>query len=142
VSAEGIGEALVAFTRTEILSTKSLLMEVVRLLLDRGARLDVKDRSGYTALYWAAAKGHAGVVALLLRRGAQVRHASLSYTVRSLCNFFYESCLQCGTCVQATLRQQGGWTALMVAAFKGYGPVVKLLLQHGPVRQAVNDESW
>lgn len=45
-------------------------------------------------------------------------------------------------CIQATLRQQGGWTALMVASFKGYTPVVKLLLKHGPVRQAVNDESW
>jgi ankyrin repeat protein len=48
------------------------LDQVVRLLLERGARLDIKDRSGYTALYWASAKGRAEVVALLLLRGAQV----------------------------------------------------------------------
>ena len=42
-------------------------LDVVAFLLDRGARINVRDhRDGYTALMWAAAGGHLDVVSLLL----------------------------------------------------------------------------
>ena len=44
--------------------------EILKLLIDRGARLDDSDNRGRTALMIAAALGHTAVVELLLIRGA------------------------------------------------------------------------
>ena len=45
-------------------------IEVVSYLLDAGARIDDRDDRGRSALMMAAEGGHAGIVDLLLRRGA------------------------------------------------------------------------
>jgi uncharacterized protein len=45
-------------------------IKTVTLLLDKGAKIDAQDDRGYTALITAAELGHDGVVALLLKRGA------------------------------------------------------------------------
>lgn len=45
-------------------------VEIVRLLLDRGADIGVTDEYGQTPLHHAACQGHEAVVALLLRKGA------------------------------------------------------------------------
>jgi ankyrin repeat protein len=45
-------------------------VEVVRLLLDKGADLDADDGEYWRPLHYASAMGHVGVVALLLQRGA------------------------------------------------------------------------
>ena len=47
-------------------------VDMVRLLLDRGANVGAKLRNGQTALHAAASKGRADLIALLLDRGAQV----------------------------------------------------------------------
>jgi ankyrin repeat protein len=44
---------------------------VVKLLLDKGADLQSKDKYGRTPLSWAAEKGHEAVVKLLLKKGAR-----------------------------------------------------------------------
>ena len=46
-------------------------MTIVRLLLARGAEVSEKDCEGQTALEKAAAKGHAEIVALLKKAGAE-----------------------------------------------------------------------
>ena len=45
-------------------------IELARILLDRGARVDLSDRDGKTPLFMAVAKGEADVVKLLLQYGA------------------------------------------------------------------------
>ena len=40
--------------------------EVVKLLLEKGAQVDIQDSSGWTALMDAGLKGHTEVVKLLL----------------------------------------------------------------------------
>ena len=45
---------------------------MVQILLDRGADVNVRDWSGFTAFYWASCNGHAEVVQILLDRGADV----------------------------------------------------------------------
>ncbi|KAA0163168.1 hypothetical protein FNF28_04395 [Cafeteria roenbergensis] len=45
-------------------------VELMRVLLDRGADLEAKDNNGWTALIWAARNCHVEAVALLLDRGA------------------------------------------------------------------------
>src|SRR5271170_3505133 len=46
---------------------------VVKLLLEKGAELETKDkRHGQPPLSWAAEKGHEAVVKLLLEKGAEL----------------------------------------------------------------------
>jgi Ankyrin repeats (3 copies) len=45
---------------------------VVRLLLDKGANIDTKAKSGETVLHRAVENGHEAVVRLLLEKGANV----------------------------------------------------------------------
>jgi ankyrin repeat protein len=51
---------------------------VVKLLLEKGAKLETKDSFGQTPLSWAAAKGHEAVVKLLLEKGAELETKSNS----------------------------------------------------------------
>jgi ankyrin repeat protein len=45
-------------------------IEVVKLLLDKGAKLDGQNNEGWTALIIASAQGNTEVVKLLLENGA------------------------------------------------------------------------
>ncbi|KAM7214504.1 ankyrin [Rhypophila decipiens] len=44
--------------------------DVVKILLDAGAKMEAVDQGGWTPLFWAALKGHAPIVRLLLDQGA------------------------------------------------------------------------
>ncbi|MCU0779544.1 MAG: ankyrin repeat domain-containing protein [Akkermansiaceae bacterium] len=46
--------------------------QIATLLLDKGADLRAKDRTGKTALHWAAAVGNVAVLELLIARGADI----------------------------------------------------------------------
>lgn len=76
--------------------------QVARVLLSRGARIDLAMMDGTTPLHIASENGHYQVVLLLLAKGASV----------NLCT-------------------HTGWTPLLAAAGKGRVGVVRLLLQHG-----------
>src|SRR5204862_438769 len=52
-------------------------VELVRLLLDHGAAVNVAEsRGGQTALMWAAADGRSEIARLLIERGANVNTVS------------------------------------------------------------------
>lgn len=76
--------------------------EAVGKLIDRGANMKTKDVDGYTALYWAAAKGGRAACKVLLRKGANVN-----------------------------AQNKNGTTPLHFAAEYGYVEIVKFLLQSG-----------
>jgi ankyrin repeat protein len=44
----------------------------MKLLLEKGAKLETKDTNGQTPLSYAAGKGHKVVVKLLLEKGAEL----------------------------------------------------------------------
>ncbi|KAL2182225.1 ankyrin [Thermothelomyces heterothallicus CBS 203.75] len=46
--------------------------ECARLLLEHGARVDIRDAYGRTPLHWAAEAGHGAVVRLLVEAGANI----------------------------------------------------------------------
>lgn len=79
-------------------------LEVVRLLIEQGADLNVQDGSmGFTALHWAADYGHEPIVEALVAAGADVNLASPANRL----------------------------TPFMAAATRGNLPIVKLLLAAG-----------
>ncbi|OWY96908.1 26S proteasome non-ATPase regulatory protein [Phytophthora megakarya] len=85
-------------------------IDVVTLLLDRGADIAAQDKRDRTALHLAAANGHREVVSLLLERGANVA-------------------------AQDKIR----WTALHCACSKGHRDVASLLLERGADVAAQDD---
>jgi hypothetical protein len=47
-------------------------LDICRLLIDKGAQVNAKDRNGCTPLHWAAERGHIEIVRLLCDHGADV----------------------------------------------------------------------
>ncbi|KAH7029512.1 ankyrin repeat-containing domain protein [Microdochium trichocladiopsis] len=120
-------------------------MEVMRLLIDRGARLDAGDSKGHTPLMCAASGGHTDASKLLLDHGAQVEArdklgcTAFLYAV----NFALGGTRswECGEILLRVLLGRGarvdtannnGHAALHSAATRdGGGAVVRFLLSHG-----------
>jgi hypothetical protein len=78
--------------------------DIVRLLLEKGAEIEVKDgKYSYALLSWAARNGHEAVVKLLLEKGAEIEAED----------------------------DESGKTSLQWAAGNGHEAIVKLLLDKG-----------
>ncbi|KZL78694.1 multiple ankyrin repeats single KH domain (pfs domain-containing protein) [Colletotrichum tofieldiae] len=75
-------------------------LKVVKLLLEKGANIKIKDIDGWTPLNAASSKGHLEVVKLLLEKGADI-----------------------------TVTNESGWTPLHTASFNGYVKLARLFLQ-------------
>jgi ankyrin repeat protein len=76
--------------------------DVIRILLEKGADINVRDKWGRTALMIAAKSGQSEIVRLLLDWEADL-HA----------------------------RDERGYTAMMYAAWKGHSEIVRMLLDRG-----------
>ncbi|KAH7113154.1 hypothetical protein B0J13DRAFT_515595 [Dactylonectria estremocensis] len=119
---------------------------VVKLLLEKGADVQAKDRYyGGTPLWWAAQNGHeAAVVKLLLENGADVEakdrfgQTSLSWAAAKGRKAVVKLLLEKGADVQA--KDKEGRTPLWRAAGKGHEAVVKLLLEKGADVEAKDKE--
>lgn len=75
-------------------------LEKVKAVVAGGARLDAVDANGYTALHWAAFKGHAAMARHLIERGAPVNQ-----------------------------QDKAGYTPLMLACLQDHPAVVAVLLK-------------
>ncbi|MEZ5582274.1 MAG: ankyrin repeat domain-containing protein [Candidatus Competibacteraceae bacterium] len=75
---------------------------LVKALLNAGADVNARNRTGGTPLIYAAAAGNGETVQLLLAHGAQLNHQSVN-----------------------------GWSALMIAAAKGHAGLVEWLGRQG-----------
>lgn len=114
--------------------------DVVKLLLDRKAAINVQNKGGSTALSLAAEEGHIGVVRLLLQHDANVSIAafdsdtSLSDTALSLASQashteIVNMLLDRGANVNRI--DNNGYTPLYWAVYEGDLEMVKILLSHG-----------
>ncbi len=79
----------------------------VRELVAAGAKLDLVQNSGLSAVHWASYCGHTRIAKLLLDGKYEGKGAAIN------------------------LKDGGGWTALILASCNGHESVVRLLLERG-----------
>ena len=114
--------------------------DVAALLLDRGARIDLRDKHDETALMWAARWGHVEVVRLLLARGAECNlqnvhgETALMWASSEGHEAAVSLLLECGASVSLANRIANE-TALMMAVSRGHARV-SALLQSAAEREA------
>ncbi|KAF5658278.1 ankyrin repeat domain-containing protein [Fusarium denticulatum] len=107
---------------------------VVKLLLDKDAEIEAKDRRyGQTPLSWAAKNGHEAVVKLLLDKGAEIEakdseygRTPLSLAAENEHEAVVKLLLDNGADVNADGGEYG--SALHAASYRGHKEVVALLL--------------
>jgi ankyrin repeat protein len=111
-----------------MIASRNNNIAAVKLLLAHGANANAKeDAQGQTALMWATAQQHPGVVQVLLEAGADVhaRTASSRRRVLLCCQSYI------GDPEGAAWVEQGGFTPLMFAARHGDVGSARLLLDAG-----------
>jgi serine/threonine-protein phosphatase 6 regulatory ankyrin repeat subunit B len=119
-------------------------LEIVRLLLQKGAPIDDKDGLDGTPLHRAAYNGRHDVVALLLERGARVNARGDRFDQTPL---FSAAANGHSTIVELLLNKganpnwqnSGGYTALHVASVRGHLQAVNALLKGGAASKAAKD---
>lgn len=116
-----------------MLAARSGSVAVVNLLLEASAAVDAKEQwQGQTALMWAAADNHAGVVKALAARGADVNRRSnvLEPPKREILDFRTD---KSGLALQTLLTTfpRGGLTPLLFAARHGSLEAARALIEAG-----------
>ena len=118
-------------------------VEVVKILLDKGATVDAQGADGRTALHIAAYEGHVEVVKMLLDEGAAIDAKNTDDGTA-----LYIAALHEHVEVVKILLDKGAdiaiddWTALHSAAAHGHVEVVKILLHKGATIDAKNIDDW
>jgi ankyrin repeat protein len=118
-------------------------IELATRLLDQGASVEARDRSGARPLSRAARSGHLEMVDLLLQRGAPIDARDLSGATA-----LYVAAERGQTAVvqrlidkgaDAGLKGRSGTSPVAAAAFAGRNQVVRILLAHGADARAADD---
>ncbi|KAF4485947.1 Ankyrin-1 [Colletotrichum fructicola Nara gc5] len=121
-------------------------LDVVKLLLDKGADITVPNSDGWTPLNTASDNGHLDVVKLLLAKGADItvpnsdgwtplNAASDSGHLEVVKLLFAKG-------ANITVPNGDGWTPLNAASDNGHLEVVKLLLAKGANITVANNKGW
>ena len=108
--------------------------EIVRLLLDATAEVDLMSHGRWTALMVACRGGWEQIVSLLLEAEANVDLAETNRAWTALMNTAYCGCeatarLLLGAAADLHLKNRHGLTALAIAAGNGHRSMVFMLLQ-------------
>jgi ankyrin repeat protein len=119
----------------------------VGALLDAGADMNARSAAGKTALMLATELGLAALVHLLFSRGADANAVSTEESKRETA-LHIAAREQQPECAQALLaygaepdvRDEGGRTPLISAAWASCAPIVRLLLEHGADVHAEDNE--
>ncbi|XP_017121631.1 protein TANC2 isoform X2 [Drosophila elegans] len=111
-------------------------VDVVAILLSRGAQIDARNRQGYSALWLAVKEGHWSVVEHLLQRGAlldeplgQTRKTPLMIAAEEGHLELVDLLLARGAAREA--QDHEGFTALSWACLRGHLAAARTLIEHG-----------
>uniref|UniRef100_A0A6P4DWA1 Protein TANC2 isoform X8 n=1 Tax=Drosophila rhopaloa TaxID=1041015 RepID=A0A6P4DWA1_DRORH len=111
-------------------------VDVVGILLSRGAQIDARNRQGYSALWLAVKEGHWSVVEHLLQRGAlldeplgETRKTPLMIAAEEGHLELVDLLLARGSAREA--QDHEGFTALSWACLRGHLAAAKTLIEHG-----------
>ncbi len=105
--------------------------EMVRLLVEHGALINLTSRFGKTALFHAVANSHVKTVDYLLRLGADPNHGSPIITTAVRCRNLEILNLLIAAGVNLDTADHKGYTALSYASSAGQIELVKALLNGG-----------
>lgn len=120
--------------------------DIVHLLLRIGANVATTTDNGWTALHYAADKGHEAAVRLLLEKGADVA-TKTNYGCTALHRAAWnghEAVVRLLLEKRANVAAKAAllWTALHLAADRGHKTVVQLLLENGADVEAKTYTGW
>lgn len=107
----------------------------VKVLLDSGANVNLKDNFGRTPLIAASQEGHTEITKILLEKGAEVNtrgiagNTALIMAAESGQNDIVQTLIEKRAEIDA--QNNHGDTSLMRAAEKGYSNIVKILIKAG-----------
>ena len=130
------GVILVNGTSLELITAAKIgLFQIVTNLIDAGVDVNGVDAWGYSALMYAAEKGHLGIVTTLVqaganvdRQGIEVGHTALNLATISRHTQIVRSLLEAGA--DPDLTTHSGYTPLHIAAARD-ADIVNLLIDHG-----------
>ena len=121
-----------------ITATRNGHLAICRLLIDKGAKLEAKDRNESTPLYWAALHGHIEIVRLLCDCEANVEacdedgwrplHDAAWNGHISVVKELIEE-----RNAEINAREDGGWTALTCARQRNKTDIAAYLVSHGGI---------
>ncbi|KAI9933213.1 hypothetical protein MW887_007685 [Aspergillus wentii] len=118
---------------------------IVKLLLSKGADVNLHDEKGETPLLRAATDGNERMISLLLEKGARIELTEPEYGQTPLA---WASIMGHEKAVQLLLEKGAnieskdahGLTPLAAAAMSGHAAVVEVLLQYGADVETLNNE--
>jgi ankyrin repeat protein len=110
-------------------------VELVKLLLDNGADLNVQNKYGESPLHKACSGGHASIVKLLLEKGvglnAQDKYGESPLHKACFSGYYNIVKLLLEKGVDPNVQDKDGESPLHKARSKGHDGIAKLLLEHG-----------
>ena len=113
-------------------------LDICRLLLDKGAKVEAKNSDGWTPLHYAARNDHIEIVRLLCDRGADVEACSNDgrrplHTAAMNGRISVVKELIEERNAEINARDEDGWTALTYARHNNEPDVAAYLVLHGGI---------
>ncbi len=118
-----------------MLASREGRVDLAKLALENGAKVDLQAEDGRSSLMWACKNGHVDVAQLLLEKGAQVDlqsengRSALMWACQNGHVDVAQLLLEKGA--QVDLQAENGGSALMEACTNGHVDVAQLLLEKG-----------
>jgi ankyrin repeat protein len=139
------GDEQIPDSRPLILAAHQGATDIVRLLLDYNAELEIEDRMGLTALHWASRENRIETVQFLLSRGAEVEKTGIDeatplYSAVSRGALQMTQLLLDGNANINARDRDFGQTALMLAAKYSHVDILRVLLDRGAEVHLRDDE--